>query len=272
MRRKTLVSASATAAAGALVLGAVLAGCGGSDREDYVATGAAGPGQERRTAGAVPPTGGVRLVPLERGTSAPAQHTPAPPTTSAGPGPSARTPAGSGGSPPPSPRPAPGTGSAPPGASAPVPPTSSARPPRQPSTPPSTPPSPTPSTPPSAPPPASPTASGGPPSGPAVFVVDGPRRAQDERRWCERVDVWFLNTGGTPAATGDVLLGTHIVDGLGIDWATVTTARPLPVPIGAGQAAEGNWTVCVDAWRVPPGFHVETRDVTVRDVTASGSD
>jgi hypothetical protein len=38
----------------------------------------------------------------------------------------------------------------------------------------------------------------------------------------------------------------------------------LPAPIGAGAREKQTWTVCVDAWRVPLGMHIETRDVTVR--------
>ncbi|MFD7944020.1 hypothetical protein ACFV5K_13710, partial [Streptomyces sp. NPDC059744] len=40
------------------------------------------------------------------------------------------------------------------------------------------------------------------------------------------------------------------------------TPAPLPAPIDAGAARKKTYTVCVDAWRVPLGMHIETRDVT----------
>ena len=43
------------------------------------------------------------------------------------------------------------------------------------------------------------------------------------------------------------------------------TGRAQPAgPIAAGARTERTWTVCVDAWRVPLGMHIETRDVSVR--------
>ncbi len=73
----------------------------------------------------------------------------------------------------------------------------------------------------------------------------------------------FHNTGGTPVRSGTVTFGTHIIDLLGIDWATIESKVALPTPIGAGETREQSWTVCVDAWRVPWGMHVETRVVGV---------
>ncbi|MFF7726329.1 hypothetical protein [Streptomyces sp. NPDC008001] len=73
----------------------------------------------------------------------------------------------------------------------------------------------------------------------------------------------LTNSGGSPVTSGTVAFGAHVIDALGIDWATVTSSQPLPVPIEAGAATEASWTVCVDAWRVPWGMHVETRDVAV---------
>jgi hypothetical protein len=61
-----------------------------------------------------------------------------------------------------------------------------------------------------------------------------------------------------------VTLGTHIIGALGIDWATIGSTEALPAPIAAGARKAGTWTVCVDAWRVPLGMHIETRDVSVR--------
>ncbi|CAM5470147.1 hypothetical protein SABIM44S_02698 [Streptomyces abikoensis] len=73
----------------------------------------------------------------------------------------------------------------------------------------------------------------------------------------------LTNSGGAPVTTGTVTFGTHVIDLLGIDWATITSRQPLPVPIEAGAAVEATWTVCADAWRVPWGMHAETRDVKV---------
>jgi hypothetical protein len=89
-------------------------------------------------------------------------------------------------------------------------------------------------------------------------------RVATDRRWCEKVTVTFHNSGGTAARSGTVTLGTHIVGALGIDWATVESTEPLPAPIGAGAHKDGTWTVCVDAWRVPLGMHIETRVVSIR--------
>ncbi|MEU0830505.1 hypothetical protein [Streptomyces sp. NPDC005969] len=100
------------------------------------------------------------------------------------------------------------------------------------------------------------------PAGPAVLTLGAPERAAADHRWCEKVTVEFRNTGGSPARSGTVTFATHIIGGLGIDWATVETTAPLPAPIDAGAAREKTYTVCVDAWRVPLGMHVETRDIT----------
>lgn len=72
------------------------------------------------------------------------------------------------------------------------------------------------------------------------------------------------NSGGSAVRSGTVTFGTHVIDALGIDWATRESTVALPVPIAAGARKEKTWTVCVDAWRVPLGMHIETRDVSVR--------
>ncbi|HEY9332365.1 MAG TPA: hypothetical protein VIS09_29690, partial [Streptomyces sp.] len=111
--------------------------------------------------------------------------------------------------------------------------------------------------------PASPSAPGSTaPAGPAVIEAGAPVRTAADERWCEKVTVEFRNTGGSAARSGTVTFATHIIGGLGIDWATRESTAPLPVPIGAGAARKMTYTVCVDAWRVPLGMHVETRDVT----------
>ncbi|GAA4909856.1 hypothetical protein ACFPM3_11585 [Streptomyces coeruleoprunus] len=94
------------------------------------------------------------------------------------------------------------------------------------------------------------------------MTVAAPVRSATDRRWCEQVTLEFRNTGGSPARSGTVAFGTHVIGALGIDWATVWTAQPLPAPIPAGGARTGTYLVCVDAWRVPLGMRVETREVT----------
>ncbi|WP_406353503.1 hypothetical protein [Streptomyces sp. NBC_00658] len=100
--------------------------------------------------------------------------------------------------------------------------------------------------------------------GPAALTVSTPERESADQRWCERVTVVFRNTGGTAVRSGTVTFGTHIIGALGIDWATIESAEELPVPIAAGAERTKTWTVCVDAWRVPLGMHIETRDVAVQ--------
>ncbi|MCX4907025.1 hypothetical protein [Streptomyces sp. NBC_00878] len=100
--------------------------------------------------------------------------------------------------------------------------------------------------------------------GPAVLGIGDPEREPADKRWCEKVTVGFHNTGGTAVRSGTVTFGTHIIGALGIDWATVESAEKLPAPIAPGAREEKTWTVCVDAWHVPLGMRVETRDVSVR--------
>ncbi|MEU6220496.1 hypothetical protein ABZ845_23710 [Streptomyces sp. NPDC047022] len=99
---------------------------------------------------------------------------------------------------------------------------------------------------------------------PAALTVSGTARRSTDQRRCEQVTVSFRNTGGSAVRSGTVAFGTHIIGGLGIDWATITSSDPLPAPIGAGASVRKTWTVCVDAWRVPLGMHIETRDVSVQ--------
>jgi hypothetical protein len=128
---------------------------------------------------------------------------------------------------------------------------------------------------PSASPAPAPTATA-PSAGPAALAVGDPVRAGTDHRWCEHVTLALHNSGGTAVRSGTVTFGTHVVDALGIDWATRTSTAPLPTPIAAGAREEKTWTVCVDAMGVPPlersrewgsvplGMHIETRDVSVR--------
>jgi hypothetical protein len=94
-----------------------------------------------------------------------------------------------------------------------------------------------------------------------VLAVGTPVRVGTDQRWCETVTLTFRNTGGSPVTEGRVTFGTHIIGGLGIDWATIESAQPLPTPIAAGATRTRAYTVCVDSWRVPLGMHIETRDV-----------
>jgi hypothetical protein len=73
--------------------------------------------------------------------------------------------------------------------------------------------------------------------------------------------VTFTNTGDKAATTGTVTFGTHIIGALGIDWATIDTEKPVPVK--GGGKKEKTREICVDAWRVPLGMHIETQDVSL---------
>lgn len=101
------------------------------------------------------------------------------------------------------------------------------------------------------------------PAGPALLKVGDPERKEMDDRWCEKVTVSFRNSGGEPVRSGTVTFGTHVIGSLGVDWATVESTRKLPAPLAAGEKKEKSWTVCVDAWRVPLGMHIETQDVSV---------
>ncbi|MGI5456143.1 hypothetical protein ACQEWB_23830 [Streptomyces sp. CA-249302] len=212
------------ASAAVVCLGAALAACGGGAREGYVATGVVGGAP---TASGAAPTGRVTLVPLDGADG------------------SSNSPAGAGGS---------GSASGPaagsprtPGASATtgIPVKSGSTTVRSPS--------------------ATPTPGGGTaPAGPAALSWSGPVRTATDQRWCEDVTLGFSNSGGTAVRSGTVTFGTHVIGALGLDWGTVESTVDLPVPIEGGAGKKKTWTVCVDAWRVPLGMHIETRDVAVR--------
>ncbi|MFJ8310079.1 MULTISPECIES: hypothetical protein [unclassified Streptomyces] len=242
-RRAVVIGVSAVLVLG---LGGTLAArAGGGDGAGYVAVGAAGTGPSAPDR-AVPPRGGVELVPLD-GAPSGTPDVPGAPGPSGTPGP-AGTPPGSGGGPAGSPGPggrtsatpvAPATRTAPGSANSPAPPGRSASPG------------------PSAPGTSAPT-----PSSPAVLSLGAPSRSAGDQRWCENVTVQFRNTGGTAVQSGTVTFATHIIGLLGVDWATITSSQALPVPIAAGAVRSQTYGVCVDAWRVPLGMHVETRSVT----------
>ncbi|MEU6990682.1 hypothetical protein ABZ953_08510 [Streptomyces sp. NPDC046465] len=249
------------AGAAVLCLGGLLSACGGDNGDGYVATGAAGAAPERASGKTVGPTGDVKLVPLDRGGDG----------TTGGHGGSAKASSGSGagalesggeggteGKPSQSskssktPNPSTGRGGSPTaddragGAGGSGPPPSDDGPGTP--TPPST---------------GNP-GTAEPPRGPAELNVGEPRRKPADKRWCEKVTVSFRNTGGSPVRSGTVTFGTHIIGALGVDWATIESTAELPVPIAPGQKKKKTWPVCVDAWRVPLGMHVETRDVSVK--------
>lgn len=259
----------ATASAAAVCLGALLAACGSDspDDEAYVAVGAVGASPERAPGRTVAPTGEVEMVPLEEegdADGASGGGTTGEPGPGSGPGgdPDSAGEGDSGdGTPGASSGPAaPGGGET--GADDGASPDdgagsgdgassggggnsgsgtgSSAEP--------------------SAP--GEPSAS---PSGPAALAVVGEpvRKALDDR-WCEKVTVKFRNSGGSPVRSGTVTFGTHIIGGLGVDWATIEAERKLPAPIAPGKAVTESWNLCVDAWRVPLGMHIETQDVSVK--------
>ncbi|MEV6758301.1 hypothetical protein [Streptomyces sp. NPDC051214] len=252
-----------SASTAALCLGGLLAACGGGDGDGYVATGPAAAGPERAPGQGVAPTGDVELVPLD-GESPPGKgddrrdgSEPSDPgadgsssdssSKSAADEASSGSPAASGSSDSPADgaksgrtESSSGSGSAgrSEGSGA-----SGA----------------------SGGPSGSPSAPGGSsePSGPAKLSVGEPQRKPAADRWCEKVTVSFRNTGGSPVRSGTVTFGTHVIGALGVDWATLESTEKLPAPIGAGETVKKTWPVCVEAWRVPLGMHVETRDVSV---------
>ncbi|MFD7439772.1 hypothetical protein [Streptomyces sp. NPDC059909] len=236
----------------ALCLGGVLAACGGGgDGDGYVAVGAAGAGPEEGPADAVAPSGKVELFPLDGTTppaGAPSAGGPSGGGTSGDTGTGAGAGTGTGT----------GAGTAPGAGSSAAP--GHTEPPSRPSTGPGGTPAPTapgtdsPGTPsPGTTPPAT-------PPGPAVLSIVDLVRDTTDTRWCEKVTLEFRNTGGSPVPSGSVTFETHIIGALGIDWATVESAQPLPAPISAGATKTRTYTVCVDSWRVPLGMHIETQD------------
>ncbi|MFE5770680.1 hypothetical protein ACFQ7O_20210 [Streptomyces sp. NPDC056485] len=209
---------------------ACLTGCGGPARDGYAAAGAVAPGPERRAGDNVPPQAPVELRPL-------------------GDGPAPSAPGVAGGTPPGAPAQRSAAASAPGGT---------------PATPPGTaqPPQPPPEQPPATSKPPAPAPGTTSPGTPANLTLGPPTRAPAADRWCEKVTVAFANTGTKPATSGTVTFSTHIIGALGIDWATIDTAQPLPAPVPGGTTKAQTYTVCVESWRVPMGMHVETRKAT----------
>ncbi|MEU6113762.1 hypothetical protein ABZ840_04210 [Streptomyces sp. NPDC047117] len=96
---------------------------------------------------------------------------------------------------------------------------------------------------------------------PALLELSTPDLADTDTRWCEKVTLNLHNTGGQPVREGTLTFHTHIIGGLGIDWATRKSTRPLPAPLPAGATEKHTWKICVDAWRVPLGMHIDTKNV-----------
>ncbi|MEU5956083.1 hypothetical protein [Streptomyces sp. NPDC047525] len=238
------------ASTAALCLGGLLAACGSGDGDGYVATGPAAAGPERAAGKGVAPTGDVELVPLDGE---------APPGEGGGDGSQAPKPSASGDS-------ADNSAGGKAGSGSPATPNgddSSAEGAKPGRTEGSSAGSPEGGTSDAPATPSEPATSTGP-SGPAKLSVGEPQRKAAADRWCEKVTVSFKNTGGSPVRSGTVTFGTHVIGALGVDWATLESAVKLPAPIDAGKTAKKTWTVCVEAWRVPLGMHVETRDVSVK--------
>ncbi|WP_240979504.1 hypothetical protein [Streptomyces sp. HNM0574] len=215
-----------------------MTGCGtsGGEGEGWVAVGAAGPRDDGGSARNVPPEDGVALTPLERDDAERQPPAPEPPDEDAG-----------------TPAPPPGTGS---------PPADGATPGGDAS-----------GSPEETPGDGADTGDGDEAAddpdkgkdkdrtGPALLEVGKPEGEKAGDRWCEKVTVAFRNEGGEPVTSGTVRFATHVIGALGVDWATVTSERELPVPLEAGEKKEKTWKLCVDPWRVPLGMRVDTREV-----------
>lgn len=245
-----------------LCLGGLLAACGDGSGDGYVATGAAAASPERAPDKGVAPTGDVELVPLDGSESPGGESSGSGDKKGGGSGPSepgsgssssdpsgkgsGKSPGGNGGSD--SPATSGGTeattGGSNPGRTEESSGGSGSSPGDTPSAP-------------------GGGASTGP-SGPAKLSVGEPQRKAADDRWCEKVTVTFRNTGESPVRSGTVTFSTHVIGALGVDWATIKSTEKLPAPIGAGERVKKTWPVCVEAWRVPLGMHVETQDVSVK--------
>lgn len=255
MRRTTTV---ASASAALLCLGVLLTGCGSAAEEGYAAVGAAGPADGRAPTKAGPPDSKVELTPLDgdgvprtgpgsrTGTDSRDAHDrpgDTPGASSSPPAPSSKDTGGRDGD---APRTPPGSSSPPEGNS----PSDDAG--NQPDSPGDGSP---------APEPPSPALPAGP-GAPAGLLIGAKDLAGTDVRWCEKVTLDFLNTGKHPVTSGSVSFGTHVIGGLGVDWATLRSTHRLPLPLAPGEKKTGSWRVCVDAWRVPLGMHIDTRDVS----------
>ncbi|MYU56426.1 hypothetical protein GTY53_31765 [Streptomyces sp. SID7805] len=286
MRRTTAV---ASASAAVLCLGAILfTGSGSTAGRSYLALGAAGPTDSRAPTQPVPPRDGVELTPLDGGDHGGGGEGDVSGGGGGGGSGGSRGDsgaAGGGGSPRASGSPgrpgAPGTSAVGRGGSTGGGPTGSPNSrPSKPSSPSGTPGgasgggsdgdgngSPGTGQPPGTPAPTTPPDTDFPtipagPNAPVGLLIGEPVLAGTDVRRCEQVSLNFLNTAKTPVTSGTVTFGTHVIGLLGVDWATVNSTHSLPLPLAPGRRTTGTWRVCVAAWRVPLGMHIETRDVT----------
>ena len=103
----------------------------------------------------------------------------------------------------------------------------------------------------------------GAPQTPANLTVTALHTADTAQRWCQRVTLTLANSGDRAATSGTVTFATHVIGALGIDWWTYQTSQSLTVPVAGHATVNESWTVCLDAWRVPLGMHLETRAATL---------
>ncbi|MFU9037798.1 MULTISPECIES: hypothetical protein [Streptomyces] len=275
MRRRTTTT-FASASAAVLCLGVLLTGCGDAADRGQVAVGAAGPGDGQAPQHPVPPRDGIELTPYDgkgngSGSGNGSGNGSGDGDGSGGSGGSSSRGGGSGD----------GRGGAPSGRTGPGSGSSTAAPgttrpgstggesgshtpsPGSHGTPHPTPQPSDPNRPPHHDSPAPPKP--GVPAGPGApegLLVGHPVLAGTDVRWCQKVSLDFVNTGDHPVTTGRVMFGSHVIGSLGVDWATLTSTHELPLPLAPGKRKTGSWRVCVDAWRVPLGMHLDTRDIT----------
>jgi hypothetical protein len=77
------------------------------------------------------------------------------------------------------------------------------------------------------------------------------------------VTLTLANSGDRAATSGTVTFATHVIGALGIDWWTYQTTQSLAAPVAGHASVNESWTVCLDAWRVPLGMHLETRTASL---------
>ncbi|WP_052434432.1 hypothetical protein [Streptacidiphilus melanogenes] len=102
-----------------------------------------------------------------------------------------------------------------------------------------------------------------PPQTPASLAVTALQTADTAQRWCQKVTLTLANSGDRAATGGTVTFATHVIGALGVDWWTYRTSQPLAAPVAGHASADESWTICLDAWRVPLGMHLETRAATL---------
>ncbi|MEU9498838.1 hypothetical protein [Streptomyces sp. NPDC048196] len=262
MRRRTTTTL-ASASAAVLCLGVLLTGCGDAADRGEVAVGAAGPGDGQAPQHPVPPRDGIELTPYDgngRG-SGPGGGSGSAHGDGSGASPSGRTHAGSGASTtaPGAHRSGGGGGEGTPGSQeTPEVPSPGSRGTPHPTPQPSGPTRPPHHDSPAPPKPGIPAG----PGAPEGLLVGHPVLAGTDVRWCQKISLDFVNTGDHPVTAGRVTFGSHVIGSLGVDWATLTSTHELPLPLAPGKRKTGSWRVCVDAWRVPLGMHLDTRDIT----------